>query len=62
MSDLTKYLVHRFYSEKYDERVLYKGTEEQCIEYINKRPADEQNEIVEIFPGEPYYNRLDGEL
>ena len=30
-----QYMVHRFYSEKYDEGIVFKGTEEECIEYIN---------------------------
>lgn len=45
-----QYMVHSFESE----RVVFRGTEQECLDYINENYPEEL-ELYWAYPGEPHY-------
>lgn len=54
---MTQYMVHDFYSES----VVFRGTEKECLEYINQNDGKNHMEL-ELYwanPGDRYYKEIE---
>lgn len=57
---MTQYMVHDFYSES----VVFRGTEQECLEYINQNDGKNHMEL-ELYwanPGDRYYKEEDDRI
>lgn len=50
-----QYMVHDFKTES----VVFRGTEQECTDYINAQPIDAELELYWAKPGEPHYKEED---
>ena len=52
---MIQYMVHDFKAE----RVVFRGTEKECLDYINNAPKNAELELYWAKPGEPHYKEED---
>ena len=56
--DKIQYMVHSFNTES----IVFRGTEQECLEYLREHSDSDEIELYWAKPGEPHYKEEDDEV